>query len=385
MEQKYHLTARERAIIENLSLRLQKSNSPFALDEKEEKFRPEDWAWQFLRLNENYNSGYKRALEQGTLRRKSDRHFTDGSMFANKRPPWKALLESESLCRKEFGISTWLNPSNKILPPLSDDESWFFPLAMTFPISESFLGAPISKNVFGYGDPRASSTPKKDVRLRNYDNHSSAVWFIVDCAVPIESQILSIKVVARMYREWLKNHCPDSRRPVAGSKALKLEDCRVWHRRKKSSSSISMDKNDKAESQWRAICIDVLSPIVEQLNKYTPELQTEHKKLCIDGEVESPFRQRNLRTTKTVSDGIVLTDGHVYKCLVMVGQMTKVGLDPAQIENVIWNYAETSNRERTPWSDWIDDREVRIAQYVKMADEFIEKGYRWLVQAQKSA
>ena len=114
----------DKVCIETLSLRIAGLNAPFTLSGLERDFGPEEWAWQFLRLN----TGYQREYAQALANRDPDETCPSGALDCRHMHPERKILASELLCRRQFGLSTWLDPNAMQLPVLKDGESWFYPL-----------------------------------------------------------------------------------------------------------------------------------------------------------------------------------------------------------------------------------------------------------------
>ena len=51
--------AADQAFVEKLNLRISGLNAPFTLSGHERDFGPEEWAWEFLRLDPAYQDAYK--------------------------------------------------------------------------------------------------------------------------------------------------------------------------------------------------------------------------------------------------------------------------------------------------------------------------------------
>lgn len=376
------LTNSEISLIASLSLRLLPGNVPFKLDGRENYYGPDDWAWQFLRMNRGYEEAYREVKAQGKNRKKSERHFTDGSLHARLKEPTKGILELEAICRSKFGASTWLDPKNIKLPKLAEEESWFFPLSMAKPIFPSPWTPSISENIFSYGELPETSIRNKKAIIRDSGDCPSALWFLLDCSEPIESQILGIRVYASHYARWLRYNLPTARRTDSEHRLLTLDDYRMQYGLKKSNGAADdASSGDKAADaiEW-VIFLDVLGPIVKQLDTYA--------KALAKGPLRLPPKQflpRNPRTPSKQLGNLEVSDGNIYKAMVVTAQLTRAGLDPSKIEQLLWNHSGKIREKDDPWLPWIEGREERIKDYARVSADFIAEGYRWIVQAQKAS
>lgn len=375
------LTKSETDLVASLSLSLVPGNVPFKLEGRENYFGPEDWAWQFLRMNRSYEAAYLEAKAQGKTRKKSERHFTDGSLHARLREPTRGILELEAICRSKFGASTWLDPKNKKLPKLVEDASWFFPLSMARPIFPGPWTPTISENIFSYGELPERSTRNQIVINHDSDDCPSALWFLIDCSKPIESQILGIRVYAKYYARWLQCKLPTAKKTNAEQRMLTLDNYLVQYGLNKSHRDVedaSSDTQTKDTVEW-VIFLDVLGPIMKQLDGYAKDLAKGPLRL-----IQKSFLPRNPRTPSRRVGNLEVSDGNIYKSMVITAQLTKAGLDPFKIERLLWNHSGKKREKDDPWLPWIEEREARIRDYAKMSHDFIEEGYRWIVQAQKA-
>ena len=206
------------SILDHLSLRVVPSRSPFALNAPEVLFGPDDWAWQFLRLNEKYRSEYAVQL--------AGDHIGMTKQF----------------CREEFGLSTWLDPRETRLPDIGRHKSWFFPIRAVADCPENSALPSWHAGRFGYSEIDDALIHTDEFKIAGSDGNvqrssrSVLVHFLVNCAVAPAAQLLTIEKLCRAHRyvddqEFLSSHSfirrMGARAP--GARLLRPSKFRVTH------------------------------------------------------------------------------------------------------------------------------------------------------------
>ena len=372
-----------------LSLFIAGIDTPFALIGLENNFGPDDWAWQFLRLNHGYQSDYANALAAHD----PDDDHPLGAHFLGGKHPERKIRFSESSCRMKYGLSTWLDPQQLCLPRLKRGESWFYPLSRTHDSPEDPLLQVIHEDIFAY---------VKVPNLRRFDrnraehaanrvtaNSRPYVWFAIDCSVPPAAQLKSVEVALRMYRDYFHdmNAVKDSR---YGNDAgfVPLKDC-LWFPEGTNDDASAVADGIEQSSAWFAIRVDALGPIKEQVNAHLINLNDTYIDLIDKNFVVEPVRKRFRKELKGPRDefGEQLSDGNFLKALVVCAQLAQHGLDEFETVQFITENAAKSGKELTKSGstrdNWNTDFAKRAENYREDARAFVKGGYRWLVHAQK--
>lgn len=328
-----------------VKLALAKGNAPFELQPgKDKNFGPDDWAWQFLRLNTRYQELFK---ELGPT--------------------------SAASYRGKFGIGKGLNPVEPVLDKLDRGLSWFFPLQMACPSAEcADLPEPV---VGGFGYVMNSRTPPLQ-RIRR----APYVWFAVDCSVQANGQLLGIEACLEAYKTIAQRE--GVVKGVEGGKAfMPLDQCDWFDSTEFDRSAASTPNLKKASECWKAIRVDISGPTKAQLAHYSPLLADAHHRLIKTGLVPQPDRER-IRDPKRHG----ATDGNWLKALVVCAQLSQQQLTPREIDSYLHKNTGIPiphDRLDAAWDDWLAGRELRIERYVEQARAFVKGDYRWLIHAQR--
>ena len=371
--------------VERLSLRIAGLNAPFTLCGSERDFGPDDWAWQFLRLSTGYQREYAKALA-------SHKSATDDPLEVfNRRQthPERKLCVSELVCRRQYGLSTWLDPQTTRLPELNAGESWFYPLTRsTDSPEEPSLQLPL-EGVFAYSD----TTQLRKLRPANvqdvWAHLQQWVWFAVDCSVPPTAQMKSVEAISRMGRVQLRQ-LNAKRQPSMNSarEICPLRSC-SWFDADTFETASAVADTVEPSSVWYAIRVDVLGPIKEQVSDYSGRLNSVYKGLCKNGAALQPVRERFRYELKGEcgEDGTQVTDGNFLKALVLCAQLAQSGLDEKASATFIELHAPTgfkgTRESQSVRNDWSAGLPTRVGNYREHARSFVKGGYRWLVHAQK--
>lgn len=374
-----------------LSLEIAKGVAPFELVEREHLLKPDDWAWQFLRLSPEYRAAY---AEASCKQREDPTSRVMAGPWPHEQVAERQVFVDERICHKRFGLSTWLSPEHLRLPQLKKDQSWYWPLKAVVHWSEFITGAEVSDGTFGPSTPRPKPKPPKQhpqtpTGIRVADRKPAAVWFAVDCSVPPDAQIRSIRHKAKDYADQLRkagytsrhlHHCQHTVKALVGDKNFNSGDLSL--------PAAAADGVDDPAELWRLVCVDVLGAANEQVDECRELLGAEHRWLVQSGLAKPPENERlrlNLGSTRSTPDS--LTDGHALKAYVLIEQCRLAGkTSPADIVA----YVERKAYEGTPTSrpsealdDWLAGRVGRVAGYLEKAHLYVSGGYKWLIHAER--
>ncbi len=375
---------------DDLSLQLASVDAPFSLVGYENNFGPEDWAWQFLRLNHSYQQDFGDVL--GSHDPEVD--HPKGAMLVRQKHPERKIQLKETYCRKHFGLSTWLDPRLTRLPKLERGESWFYPLTRSVDSAEDSTRQVAVEAVFSYlpipfvgnHDPRLAK--KSGIVFQSFS--SSDVWYAVDCSVPPLAQMKSVETVSKMHRDWLRQLNAEIRPSGHAERFSLLKDSPWFDAKFFDSASPATGADDvNAGTLWRAIHIDVLGPLKEQIKEQQKNLHKAYLANCESGAARPPVRERfrHELTGPKDTDGSTLTDGHFLKALVICAQLAQRGLDEYEIVHFLNQQAAPSTKgslhSNSVRDEWVTGLAKRVGLYREQAEAFVKGGYRWLIHAQK--
>lgn len=381
--------ATDKVVAKDLSLCIAGHDAPFALIGPEQNLGPDDWAWQFLRLNHSYQREYANALAQHD----PDVDRPEGTFGVPQNHPERKIRFAERDCRKHFGLSTWLDPQYPRLPKLKRGESWFFPLTRSPDSPEDGARVVAVEGVFLYlpipflGRYDRKRAEKAGVAVHTFSRPD--VWFAVDCSVPPAAQMKSVEMVSRTHRDWL-NEMKAEMHPRFGNAPglVPLKEC-SWFDAETFDTASAAAENVVPSSLWYAIRVDVLGPIKEQVKNHLTTLNQAYLDLCNTGLAQPPIRERFRHEVKGPrdEDGEYLSDGNFLKALVICAQLAQRGLSEAEMVVFMEENAAASVKGSFDLNSirgqWVTTFESRAGNYREQARKFVKGGYRWLVHAQK--
>ena len=378
-----------------LSLSICPGRSPFALNPAEILFRPDDWAWQFLRLDKKYQDAYCAQL--------TDEHRRIGSMLSKDSP----LNPSEHYCRNTFGLSTWLNPIETRLPDIGKENSWFFPIKAVadWPEKSGLLSHPSMR--FGYQGLELDPDTK-ELRVDNYGvnvnraSRSVVINFFVNCAVALNAQLKTIEMLCRSYRRRDDHKFQDE---FANIRYLSPErnTKRAWAVKETTIAGIiclpeacpwprQITPNYPAHSEilWRVISIDIHRPVQRQIDLIEPKL----REIFATYQANRPARGKWPNTYKCEIQSTSRaqprpSDGHYLKALVIIKELQSFGYKPDEIDtffpkqNLQNGKTDIEGDSEVEWEIWLGGRPKRIKQLLEQANDVVNGGYRWLINANK--
>jgi len=350
----------DRADIVTLSLPFPKDGLPFDLAGREKDFGPEDWAWQFLRMNDTYRADYELVEVQG------------------RKVGSQARL-------KGYGLEMWIDPNCEVLPDKSFGASWFQPLIEPVEATEWDADA--------YPDEIPAQSPELSFQAGQLpDNRSSAggcvstaVWYAIDCSFRTAGQLEYVARSAKYYREWFKE---EGLTRHSGSEStcvvLPLDQCKYFDANGFKSADGAIDKEVDPTLFWRAIRIDVFGPIAEQIEKCRKTLDGVYQDFREKNLVEAPFRERfRINLPGLLKEyGEHSSDGFFLKGAVIVEQLRRARLSDEGIAQYISENSSYKSWNAGSALNWAGDLEQRIPTYRRHAKGYVDGGYRWLIRSQ---
>jgi hypothetical protein len=363
--------------------------APFELVGDESNLGPDDWAWIFLSMNDDYRDAYE--IHAGDEDLDLTTELAGQHIAGIKR-------DSDGTCAALFGLAAWVPPSLPNLPKFANSgDSWFFPLKR--PVCEDYRrievsSAPYTRNwapyspkidkyphilanetLFGYRRPRHVPIPDGDPA-----STWSIIWVAIDCSIPPAGQITALNSLASALREklksdWAENDASDH----CGVFGIAGSDAFDHMHFKKASGTTSAVIDFK--SVWRAVQIDALGPIVTQLDFLLKALTEIHRDLVAkEFAVARPYERFKNSLPKTEdSDGTSRSGGNYIKALAILAELSKWGHDPRRISQITIG-PNGGNRYSHNWKRLFDEN---IEDYIKQAEQMIRGGYRLLIHTQK--
>lgn len=379
----------------DLNLCLFELETPFRLTKKgddqlvrDDLFSPEDWAWEFLRLNSDYQNAYEAAKSAKPLPNGDfSGAFNDSTKFKER------IRADEMTCRSRFGLSTWRDPKRRLPKLPGRGGSWFYPLAdcknrpedSFLPVTLPSLFGPRPLVPFGKKSRNAVEQVKDAHRLVA----SPCVWFAIDCSVPPIAQIATVEAIAKLRRDWLHIREADARPNMEGEigAAVSIADCRWFIQDQFKVAGRAAEEADPADL-WYAIRVDVQGGIPAQMKVWKQKLMSKNRELLKD-EKAVPFIQENFKDlfARVDDDGSPMSDGYFLKQRAICAQLSLSGLDAEGIVSYVKKHATMQGTARV-LSDskrgaWNKALEMRVKRYVSDGVKLVNGDYRWLVHAQK--
>lgn len=405
------MSLNERLYKQQLSLKITPGDAPFDLIGTESRFGPEDWAWQFLRLNDDYQKAYRTAQEQQQHAAGNETRQPERIVL---RHACRNILADEDNCRNRFGLSTWLDPQQTRLPELERGESWFSPLS---PIEITSTQAPIvppqlaalwphhtahfetafyvaTNGVFG----RAEKHNVENVfgeRLRYQRPH---LFFLVDSSVPPAGQLLEIENFVRYVRERMKGAvctapAPFRQRKTQATVEVLNEKLAGAFLRQVAPPLARGDRACDPAALWSVVKLDFRVALKENIAIIRDRLTKRHKELVANGVAAKPLwdRLRHKLSAPRKTGDIALTDGHGLKAYAVIAELRQIAgrdLTPTEIERVITErscLANSGQPDKLPklLDEWFANRVDRIKGYIDYARDFVAGDYRWLIYTQQ--
>ena len=377
---------------------------PFALTITEKSFDSDDAAWQFLRLNENYRSAFRR---MSAIASRADAletilgHIIDPSSVS-------IAYAQDTSCAQSFGIAAWLDPDHGLLPKLKDGDSWFF--ALKRPIQDDRrrgdvgIGPPApperpmpivnyprliaDETRFGYGKITNHWASRRDHPYRE-----RMIFVAIDCSVPPDGQISALKALAKRHQAYWRED---------GMMTTDDQDVIVepigWDDLFSHMTFLrAHDRGVVEESTadlWRVVGIDTLGPIGKEIEKCRRKLHKiyrEHQRASVLKGLwpaHFPHGIPPLRGRQPQAP-----ESNIYlKALLRLAQVAPVvqetlsagSKDHADFFPRIAKQLEIRNTE-VKLPQWMKNFDEEIAvTHLPRADAMVAKLYRWLVHAQIS-
>ena len=357
---------------------------------RDDLFSPEDWAWEFLRLSPDYQDAYK-AAKAGERLPNGDfaGAFDATTKFSNR------IRSDEMTCRSRFGLSTWLDPKQRLPRFLKQGESWFYPLSdcMNRP-GDSFLPVTLP-GLFGPRPlvpfdkaPRDEIKLIKDALLRDA---IPCVWFAIDCSVPPIAQIATAEAIAEIRLDWLRSRgaFTQSDSVLETAAPIPLAECDKFHQYKFKDAERQAKGIDPSEL-WFVIRVDVRKSISKQMSDLKKKLVAINAQLLKAGKAVH-FIPRRLRDSFAQSDEdlncSVLSDGDFLKQRAICAQLSLDGLKAEEIVTYIKDHATkhgiTKIDPGSKLNSWNKAFTARVQRYVDDGVRLVNGDFRRLIHAQR--
>ena len=377
-----------RNIREALTLPLLEGDEPFKLSETE-NFSPDDWAWLFLSMNSDYAVDFERhALLWQTNQCDPDAAI---NAFCEDGVNVDVIPDRDGTCRARFGLAAWVSPTLERLPRLRNGGSWFFPLMC--PVAENHQRNEVSDAPFvpppGPANPVSpylrdvetpfcylptNTIPRSSSHLSGKDSWE-LTWVAVDCSIPPDGQMQAITQLIGYHRKHLQSFNFKTYDDADTPTLITVGTSDVFsHMRFKRSAAGNSDTNPG--DLWFAICIDVLGPVVSQIDACTILLDQKHHELLDKGLAHSPLSARFMNTLPVKKDG---SGGFRLKALHVLCELDNWSYTPNQIVEIIGGRKNSSGCP----SSWRKDFIENIEDYIDEAKALVNGNYRWLIHAQK--
>lgn len=397
-------------ILKKLTLPLSTSEKPFKLEGIENDFCCDDWAWFFLRLNEDYQIAFEAQQKDSEKIKVGDRYLADSSEAL-------AFKDKDGSCAKKFGLAAWLDPKVQLLPKLKGSRSsWFFPL--THLVSEDTNRIEVSDKPykakkdpysddedahdlllvrdtpFGYRPkgkivgPNYTSSPQAYLRYKNRSERN-VISVAIDCGVPVEGQLSSLKTLAEITRTKLrKKGLKTYDRDIPLIVNTIQESTEFAHMSFKTSGAIEVKPKpeDDLSFYWREAAVDALGPIVNQIKKLTKVLKKEHEIFLTQQKaLKSPIPGGFMTDLPTsITNRLPQHGGNYLKALLVITEMDKQMKSSAYNANFIFELIKGDLNDRSAANQWLNHFRDNIElKYLPQGKKFIEGGYKWLIAYQK--
>lgn len=362
----------------------------------EEKFSPDDWAWQFLRLNDEYRSAFRR----------SQADVQDGEAMESLRSclldPSRASIvpSSPEAPAHHFGVGAWLAPEHESLPELKANGSWFFPLRRVIQedplleevgriwpcklgnwrhIGRAYPRLVADETPFGYGAIRRAYSVDTPHRER-------MVWAAIDCSVPVDGQILTFNTLAKLHRAyWQQEGLRTSDKATVVVEPVEYED--VFSHvnfRRTLNSGIS---HGSCSRQWRTVGIDALGPISTQTEDCLRRLRGVHHELREQESFEGGWPRRfphNINGAAGASGEAPKNSRYLKALIVIAKALSPESLRPndlAQVDEIA--AALNILPSGLSFPDWLERfYEGMEKRHLPRAYHLMKRRYRWLVHGQ---
>ncbi|KGS60196.1 hypothetical protein [Burkholderia pseudomallei] len=367
------------------------ATEPFALTDTEKHFGPDDTAWQFLRLSENYHIAFR------LVNKMPNDPDALAAILERLESPSSVRIASaqDTTCWQKFGIAAWLDPEHERLPTLkSPSDSWFFPLKR--PIQDNprrleisgepplFEGRPQSSEspqllaeefAFGYG--RLTSRGATASRIRHRER---MLWVAIDCSVPVDGQIATLEILAERHRTyWRSDGLLTTDQCSTHVIEVDHEDAfpQVRFRRAHDRGIVDEDTG----YLWRVVGIDTLGPIqmeIEECHKQLRDIFHQH----LDDELVTRWPKRFPRSMPNApGNPSPAPESSCYlKSLLEIARLIpKCSNDEAKQANNIARELRL-NSSRPGWEQiFVSEFERR---HIVRAKSLVTHLHRWLVHAQ---
>ncbi|CAM2194024.1 conserved protein of unknown function [Paraburkholderia kururiensis] len=274
---------------------------PFALTDDEQKARPDDAMWQFLRISDEYRKAF-----QVVSKMPNNQDMLE-ALHAHLDESARIESAQDATCWQRFGIAAWLDPEHKTLPRLkSEDDSWFFPLKR--PVQENprrkivdALPPEFASGSGGISYPLllADETPFGYGRIRRIGPDarysSRPVCVAIDCSVPPDAQISALEILANKHRKyWMYDGMKTTHDVDVVVEEVDSDSGRDFAFSRmhfKWARAVGATKYSTAHL-WRVVCIDTLGAVGNQIAKCRKELRAVHQDIRDEKLFETEWPER---------------------------------------------------------------------------------------------
>lgn len=386
------------SVAEGLTLSLLEGVEPFGLAEKE-NFGPDDWAWLFLSMNEDYAKEFE---EQASKRKPGVDALQP---FCVHDITGDVIPDEDGQCRSRFGLAAWINPSLERLPPLvnESESSWFFPLMS--PVLEYCQRPAVSNGHLRHFSPSNKwfkypnlvTGPKKISYLeaveaalgylptRTAPRFTSSgldvgswelAWAAIDCSIPPDGQLRAFSWLVMRHRKRLQEFGYKTHDNLGELGLLDVGKADAFSC-KKFNKAAAAREGDNIHNCYAAICVDVLGPVMSQLKGYAKLLHQKHKKLRLKGVGRSPFPER-FRNSLPMIEGA--RGGSWLKTIHVLYELSCWGHSLENIDKIIGEPPLAPAGGRPAWRDQLVEN---MGSYIEQGRAMVNENYRWLIYAQK--
>lgn len=261
------------------------SSNPFALTDAEKKFTCDEWAWQFLRLNTQYQTAFSIACDEASGPHRPAPGPLPSRFFIDRHSVNLADGNISSMeCASRFRLAAFLDPAHETLPPLKDQFSWFFP---STELKHAYVRDEHERN-HGWKSLDSDSFPERartpfgyrippltdGIKLLNPGPHTPFYIRVpIDCSVSPDGQLGSLTMAARSIRATLRSIGRITARDQAKLTGWRVTDIA-------NNDALSNDErhsyassaSDDPSTRWKTVSIDVLAPIERQIQACRQEL-----------------------------------------------------------------------------------------------------------------
>jgi hypothetical protein len=295
----------------------------------------------------------------------------------------KHLIQEEILRRQR----------REILP--SDTQKLDVPIYTPVPPSSknSSIGGnpkkPLGRNVQMDASARY---PDADTQTRRWMDAS--VWFLIDCTVPPDGQIDSIRAIAHKFSDQMAEGGLSS--TAFEQDEFKIETIKdgSWASQislpiaRATTPAFKSKSDQNIRDAWRLARICLMGQLSSELEKARLGLVREHESLVKSGLAEKPLQQRFHPVLAGNHEGVG-RDGSTLKAYLVMAEFNSAGItDSKEIIKALAKMGagselpKTEKRNGNPWLEDIEERAILFDNHAKRGQAYVDGGYKWLIHTQ---